>query len=297
MTGRLPAHRLGSAGDPPPADLGADDIRAALSGARLTGPVVVRGRVASTMDDLAALADAGAPEGTVVVADVQSAGRGRLDRRWDAPPGAAVLLSVLLRPARHGLPAARFPELLMAAALGVADVVARHASPAVAVALKWPNDVVADGAKVAGLLAEVRHRRGGGPDAGPAVLVGIGLNVFQAADALPPGAVSLAQLPGVITSGAGGAPGGHAGPGRAGLIAEVLNAIDRHYADGVAGTSLVPRWAARLATVGQDVAVRQGDAHVRGRAVGVSAAGALEVETAAGERVFVTAGDVLPGGA
>lgn len=260
--------------------------------------------MASTLDDLAALADAGAPEGTVVVADTQSAGRGRLGRRWEAPPGAAVLLAVLVRPAGHGLPRARFPEILMAAALGVSDVARRHVSPAVTVALKWPNDVLAGGAKVAGLLAEVRDRprdaAGGG--AWPAVLVGVGLNVHQSRADLPPGGASLAQLPGVLTCDAGrdahaAAPGTVGGLDRGDLAAAVLNAIDGHYADCLAGVPLVPCWSARLETIGRVVVVRQGDAVVRGRAVGVTGAGALEVETVAGERVVVTAGDVLPSGA
>jgi BirA family biotin operon repressor/biotin-[acetyl-CoA-carboxylase] ligase len=118
--------------------------------------------VDSTNRYLLARAAAGAPEGCVAVADEQTAGRGRLGREWIAPPGAALLASVLLRPS---LPAERRHLVTLAAALAAIDAL----SDAADARLKWPNDVVIDDRKLAGVLAEA--------DGAGAVIVGMGLNV------------------------------------------------------------------------------------------------------------------------
>ena len=110
----------------------------------------------------------GAQEGLVAVADEQTAGRGRLDRTWVAPPGAALLVSVLLRPA---LPPERLHLLTLATALAVID-----ALPGVDARLKWPNDVVVDDRKLAGILAEA--------DGAGAIVIGMGVNVRR--DGLAP---------------------------------------------------------------------------------------------------------------
>ena len=144
-------------------------------------------------------ARAGAPEGVVAVADHQTAGRGRLGRTWEAPPGANLLLSVLLRPAIE--PGLRH---LATAAVALAALDALPGSgvlEGIAVGIKWPNDLVTpDGRKLAGVLAEADL--GAGSGAPPPVVVGIGINVNWPArdDDLPPGlqgtAVSLRQLTG-----------------------------------------------------------------------------------------------------
>ena len=128
-----------------------------------------------------ALVDTSLPEGAIVVADHQTAGRGRLGRRWEAPPGTAVLCSVLLKP-----PAARnAPELSLVGGVGVADMLERETG--LAVQLKWPNDVMLRRAKVAGILAEMRDG---------AVILGIGLNVNQTREDMPERAGSLRSLTG-----------------------------------------------------------------------------------------------------
>ncbi len=124
----------------------------------------------STNHDLAELAASGAPDGVVLVADHQTAGRGRLDRSWVAPAGASLLLSVLVRP---DVEPAYVPLLTVAMALAVVESArSRH----VAAGLKWPNDVVVDGEpprKLAGVLAESMVEGGGST----AVVVGVGINV------------------------------------------------------------------------------------------------------------------------
>ncbi|HET7683137.1 MAG TPA: biotin--[acetyl-CoA-carboxylase] ligase [Marmoricola sp.] len=131
------------------------------------------------------LAAADARPGLVVVADHQTAGRGRLDRSWETPAGVALTFSAVVDP---GLPDARWPLLPLAVAVAVAQAVRRSAG--VSPELKWPNDVLVDGRKLAGILLE----RVGPPARGsrPLAVVGIGLNVDQTADELPvPTATSL----------------------------------------------------------------------------------------------------------
>ena len=260
--------------------LDAATIAHALRGARLGTHVVACPSVASTMDAAAALAAAGTPDGAVVLADVQTAGRGRHGRAWLAPPGTALMLSIVLRPP---VPPDRLPQALMAVALGALEAIAGRLPADAPLGLKWPNDIVVGDRKIAGLLAETTWR---GSDR-PVVIVGLGLNVSQARAALPDGAVSL-RLAGARDL------------ARTALAIDVLRAADRHYADVLAGVDLVPRWSARLSTLGRSVMVRDavsGAVVAEGQATGVGADGALEVTGADGGVVAVRAGDVtLAGG-
>lgn len=261
----------------------------AAHGRRIGAVVQAHERVGSTMDVAAAWAAAGAPDGAVVIADAQTAGRGRHGRSWLAPPGTAVTLSIVLRPT---VPAARVPQAPMAVALGAVEAAAAFvgAGPTgpsasddgvARLGLKWPNDLVAGDAKLAGMLAETIW----GADGGPVVIVGLGLNVAQTAGELPPGATSLRRL----------RPDGAAPIDRAALTTALLTAADRHYADLLAGADLVPRWAARLTTIGRVVTVRDavaGAVVVEGVATAVTDDGALVVASAGGGAVTVRAGDV-----
>jgi BirA family biotin operon repressor/biotin-[acetyl-CoA-carboxylase] ligase len=127
------------------------------------------------------LVDTSLPEGALVVADHQTAGRGRLGRSWDAPAGTALLFSVLLRPP----PERPAPELSLVAGVAVADALERTLE--LAVQIKWPNDVMLRRKKIAGCLAEARDG---------AVVLGVGVNVSQSADELPPRAGSVRTLTG-----------------------------------------------------------------------------------------------------
>ncbi|MCW2745370.1 MAG: ligase [Mycobacterium sp.] len=153
--------------------LPADALRAAVTapGSRWR-EVVVLDRTSSTNTVAAERSRAGAPEGLVVLAEEQTAGRGRLDRRWTSPPGSGVTLSVLLRPAPELL-ARRGGWLPLLAGLAVAAAARRCGVDA---ALKWPNDVLVGDRKLAGVLAEVVDG---------AVVVGIGLNVTTTPEELP----------------------------------------------------------------------------------------------------------------
>jgi BirA family biotin operon repressor/biotin-[acetyl-CoA-carboxylase] ligase len=268
----------------------------------------------SSNADLLAAAHAGAAEGTVLVADAQTAGRGRLGRRWASPAGAGLTFSVLLRPA--GVPAALLGWLPLLT--GVAAVAAVRGVAGVDAALKWPNDVLAGGAKLGGILAE---------RAGSAVVVGLGINVWQGRADLPAGvdATSLvleAAAGGTRPSprgtrpspgGTGPSPGGtgpsprgtEPPPGSPGLrvrlLAELLSRLSRWYlawrdqaSPGDADAcGLRQEYMRRCATLGRAVTVTMPGAEpVSGTATGVDWAGRLEVRTARG-LVRVTAGDVV----
>lgn len=256
-------------------------------------------------------AAAGAPEGLVVVADHQSAGRGRLGRRWEAPAGANLLVSVLLRPALA------WPDLHSAAvavALAAAEACRRVAG--VPAACKWPNDLVVGDRKVAGILSETLGPTGGpggGRAGGPAaVVVGLGLNVaWHPPD--PAGDRSSAPS-GVPEPGPEGAGTEGTGPGpmvpalatslereagrpvdRLDVLVRTLHELERRLgllSDATGRAELAAEYRCRSATLGRRVAVLTPAGRLEGTAVDLTPAGALVVEVA-GERREVAVGDVV----
>jgi BirA family transcriptional regulator, biotin operon repressor / biotin---[acetyl-CoA-carboxylase] ligase len=256
-----------------------DLSRPPLSGARLQrrlgGGVVWRdirvvGVTTSTNADVAAAARAGEPEGLVLLAEEQTGGRGRLARSWVSPPRAGVYVSVLLRPASAP---PTWPLLTLLTGLAVVEAVL--AVGRVDARLKWPNDVLVGGRKLAGILTE---------RVDDAVVVGIGLNVSTKAAELPPTGTSLAI--------AGGATD------REVLAAEVLRALHRRYVGwrdtAGAGTSVLPSYREMCETIGSDVTVELPGGHVVvGVAKGVDDSGRLVVrDSADGPPQRFTAGDV-----
>jgi BirA family transcriptional regulator, biotin operon repressor / biotin---[acetyl-CoA-carboxylase] ligase len=248
----------------------------------------------SSNADLLAAAGAGAAEGTVLVAEAQTAGRGRLGRRWASPPRAGLTFSVLLRP--DGVPGALLGWLPLLA--GVAAAASVRAVTAVEATLKWPNDVLVGERKLGGILAE---------RAGGAVVIGIGINVWQARADLPPdaAATSLALAAGAGVTGQARLTGQAAdagGPGlRERLLASLLDELGRWYeswrdqaSPGDADAcGLRQEYVRRCATLGREVTVTMpGTEPFAGTATGVDGAGRLEVRTAGG-LVAVTAGDVV----
>lgn len=216
--------------------------------------------VDSTNRLAADLAGAGAPEGLVLAADFQTAGRGRLGRSWEAAPGEALLVSVLLRPT--GLPAERLHLVTAAAAIAAQDTCSQVAG--VHAEIKWPNDLIVGEAKLAGILAEATHG---------AVVVGMGLNVHSG----PPGAAVLdleAQRR----------------VDRAQLLESWLGTLDGLLNDWAA---VAVSYRARCATVGREVEVlMSGGGKLVGRAEGVDDAGRLVVRPPGAEPLAVAVGDV-----
>jgi BirA family biotin operon repressor/biotin-[acetyl-CoA-carboxylase] ligase len=214
----------------------------------------------------------GAPEGTVAVAEHQSAGRGRMDRRWEAPRGSSLLASVLFRPE---FDPADLHLLTAAVALAAAEACRQVAR--VGPVLKWPNDLMVDEAKLAGVLAEADFSAAGAC----AVVVGIGLNVDWPGPA-GVGGTCLRDLSG--------------GPvDRALLLEAFLDALSarRGMLDMEAGREeVVAELRERCATLGRRVRVELAEEAVVGLAVGLDDAGHLVVQTPAGLRT-VSAGDVV----
>ncbi|MCC7352476.1 MAG: biotin--[acetyl-CoA-carboxylase] ligase [Anaerolineae bacterium] len=243
------------------------------SGALLGRQIHYYPSIGSTNDEARRLASAGAPEGTLVIADEQTTGRGRLQRSWWAPSGTSLLFSLLFRPP---LAPAQAQQLTMCAGLAAADAI--RSQTGLDVALKWPNDVVWKGGKLGGILTELETE---GERLFYAV-VGVGLNVNLDVATLPPlisPATSLLAALGHPTD-------------RLGLLLAVLGHWEAHYRRLREGVSPHQAWAARLVTVGQEVQVSQGSRFLEGRATGVDAEGALLLRRADGRVERVWGGDV-----
>jgi BirA family transcriptional regulator, biotin operon repressor / biotin---[acetyl-CoA-carboxylase] ligase len=251
--------------------------------------VLVVERTGSTNADCAARARAGAPEGLVLAAEEQTAGRGRLGRTWLSPPRAALTFSVLLRPV--GVPPVRRGWLPLLA--GVAAATAVRQVSGLDVRLKWPNDVLLGPHKLAGILAE---------QAGGAVIAGIGVNVSATRDELPASA-TRDELP---ATGAAALPAtsllleGSASLDRERLLGEILAQIERWYQawrdtqipGDPQASGLRAAYLSLCSTLGRDVrADLPAGTVIRGTADGIDAEGRLIVRTPDGE-VAVSAGDV-----
>ena len=262
------------------AELSATAVMATLATAWLGRAYRYRPTVDSTNEQMKRWAAEGASPGSVLLADYQSAGRGRLDRRWDAPPGTSLLLSVLLRPT--GWPAERGAWLTMLAGLAAAEAV--EAVAKLPARLKWPNDVLIEHEgqwrKAGGLLLDAALDG----DRLATSILGIGLNVNVPAGVLPDFATPATSLL---------AAGGQAVSRRALLVA-LLARLESHYEAAAAGQSPAAAWSARLLTLGQAVVVSAAGSAVplAGVAEGVDEWGCLLVRDAAGQLHTIAAGDV-----
>ena len=226
----------------------------------------------STNDLARALAAQGAPEGTLVLAEEQTAGRGRLGRAWLAPRGTSLLFSLLFRPAL--LPSQAF-RLAMLCSLAAARAI--ETVTALPIHLKWPNDLVLRGQKLGGVLSESSFTG----ERLDFVIVGLGLNVNLDVSTLPEIAATATSL-----SAALGRP-----VARLPLLQRLLQEIEAGYGDVVQGEALRAAWAARLSTLGQMVRVT-GGTEEEGMAEGVDADGALLLRRADGTLGRITVGDV-----
>lgn len=233
-------------------------------------PVRFYARAGSTNDLALDWLRAGAPSGAVVIADEQISGRGRQGRSWQTPPGAALAVSLILKPALAAL-----PRLSLLGALAVAEMI--EGLGIAGVGIKWPNDVQIKGLKVCGVLPEAVWNG----DALMGAVLGIGVNVrvdFQGT-ALEGTATSLQDWVGRRLD-------------RAELVHTLLTRVDAWY-ERLDAPALLEAWQARLITLGLPVQVGE----VNGIAEGVDVDGALLVRSADGTLHRVVSGDVLPGAA
>jgi BirA family biotin operon repressor/biotin-[acetyl-CoA-carboxylase] ligase len=261
----------GAAG--PPLDVAA--LQAALvRPGGLWRELSVLAETGSTNEDLLAEARRGAPEGIVLAAEAQTAGRGRMGRSFVTVPGTALMFSVLLRPVAIP-PATRGWVSLLT---GVAVTSALRDRAGVDARLKWPNDVLVNGAKLVGILAE---------QAGDAVVVGTGINVSTSQDGLPTASATSLALQGASCT------------DRAVLLIELLGQLEHWYlrwtsaAGDAAACGLRQEYLKLSATVGRYVRVlRPGGATLAGTASEVDEIGRLVVRSADG-LIAVSAGDVV----
>jgi len=220
----------------------------------------------------------GAPEGALVLTEHQIGGKGRMGRAWFDLPGRSLLFSLILRPT---LAAQRTPPLTFVAAIGLAETLARWV-PEREIEIKWPNDVLLGGRKVAGILLEMRTEG----QAVQHVILGVGVNVEGTAEEFPPEVRPLCTT-----------VAAHAGcpPSRLEILCGFLEAFERGYGEfqarGLEG--LLPQWNRWFRMAGQHVRVHSPRGLVEGRAVGLGAAGSLVVDPGEGQTsVEIFAGDV-----
>jgi BirA family biotin operon repressor/biotin-[acetyl-CoA-carboxylase] ligase len=281
----------------------ADAIRVGL-GTRIIGQTVYFWpAINSTNDELKRLAEEGAPEGALAITDEQLAGRGRLERKWVAPAGSSLLMSLLFRPSF--LAPSQVQQLTMICSLAAADAV--YEITGLRTALKWPNDLLLEGKKLAGLLTELGFAHtflesdaGRSPPDRPEgehlgrdntlawVVVGVGLNVNVDFGSgafrrdwpdLAGGAVSLAMVLGRPVP-------------RLQLLQSYLSGVETRYEALRSGASPHQEWVERLATIGQQVSVRAPDGVYRGVAESVDETGALLLRQPDGQRKRLLTGDV-----
>jgi BirA family biotin operon repressor/biotin-[acetyl-CoA-carboxylase] ligase len=243
---------------------------------RLTPTILRFDSLPSTNTEAARQASLGAPEGLCVVAREQTAGRGRQQRAWASPKDAGLYFSVVLRPR---LDARAWPLVTLAAALAASDALAEAC--ALEADIKWPNDLLAGGRKLCGILAETFETA-----RGRAVVVGIGVNLNNRA--FPPEILSTATS---VEERTGRAPDGER------LLASLTRALARRYeilhAEG-GESATVREWESRSSFArNRRVRVALADETFEGTTSGLEPDGALRVETDAGEIRLVRAGDVM----
>ena len=226
-------------------------------------------QIGSTNDEARRLALEGAPHGTVIHADEQTAGRGRMSHTWFSPPGNLYLSIVL----RTGVPAARSSELSFLAALAVADTVETLLPRQIRAMLKWPNDVLVNGAKIAGILLE---------QVDDATIMGIGLNVLEA-----PSNAAYKTTTVVANSGIASVDGA-----RDILLDRLAHHLSSWQVDGF--PPIREQWLNRSYPVGAAIRANAGGQPVAGHFAGLDEDGALLLDTSEG-RQRIVAGEVLPG--
>lgn len=258
-------------------ELTAEAIAAALTTQRLGRPALVFAQVGSTNDLAREYAQAGAGDGLLLLAEEQTAGRGRLDRTWWAPAGTCLLMTLLLRPA---LPLPLAGQLTMCLGLGAAEGIAQVTG--VDARLKWPNDLLVNGRKLGGMLTELNADDGRINYA--ALGLGLNVNVDFARDAAPPDVAGLATSLLLETG---------REVDRLALLAAILARTEAWVDGALAGESPHAAWANRLDTLGRRVRVSLTAAALEGEAIGVTPEGALLVREDGGAVRTVWSGDVV----
>lgn len=238
-------------------------------------PLYYYPEIGSTNDEAFRLGLSGAPEGTAVIADSQTKGKGRLQRYWHSPPGSNIYTSIILRPAFEPDQA---PQISIAAGVAVAEMLSKYCPGQVQ--LKWPNDVLLKRKKLCGILAQIKISA----NRIDFVVLGIGINVNIGSDQLPPDIRSIATSLAIET-------------GRAidrmeliiGLYENITKWYKRLTQRGF--STIKEKWLNLAPMISQNVQVMFHDEVVSGKALGLGDDGSLIILTANNESVTVSAGD------
>jgi BirA family biotin operon repressor/biotin-[acetyl-CoA-carboxylase] ligase len=252
--------------------LDADAVAVALNGATIGRKISVFAETASTNDIAHNLALHGAEEGTVIFAEHQTRGRGRHGRSWASPRGKGLWFSIILRPK---FPSENFSRITIAASVAVARAIETQTS--LRAAIKWPNDVLLNGKKCAGILTESRNNN--------TAILGIGVDVNCDADDFPTElrevATSLAIESGKIVD-------------RNAFSAEILRQLDELYRLAHENFERVAdEWARRCTTLGKQIVVKIGERRIEGCAQALDERGALLVRLDSGRVEHVLGGDLV----
>ncbi|HEY1266391.1 MAG TPA: biotin--[acetyl-CoA-carboxylase] ligase [Candidatus Binatia bacterium] len=259
-----------------PESLRPEEIRKHLASGRLGKTIHYFAELDSTNRAAYKLAGEGAAEGEVVLAEAQTRGKGRLGRSWFSPPGLNLYLSVILRPK---LSPSDAPQLTLVAAVALADTVRRFLGRAPAI--KWPNDILVGGKKLAGILTEssVDSQRL------HFVVVGVGVNLNMPASMLPEDIRGLATSLLILTNQMAD---------RTSFAKELIHSLDRCYGELEQSgfPPMAARWESFFELKGRKVKVEMGDRVVLGIARGIDRDGALILEKQGGATERIIAGDV-----
>lgn len=256
----------------------ATDIKNGLNARVIGSSVETFPEIDSTNSYARQLGEAGRAEGSVVIADQQTAGRGRLGRNWVSPAGVNLYCSVLLRPQ---IPVQQAPQLTFLSAVSVAETLEKVCG--LRTQVKWPNDVLADGLKIAGLLNEMSAET----ELVHFVVLGMGINLNMTAEQLPERqnypATSAVLLTGRLVD-------------RCAFARELLETLDHYYVELVSAgfAPIRKRWEARCNIMNQQVRVVQGTVVQTGTVVGIDSDGALLLQGEDGLVSKIISGDVTP---
>jgi BirA family biotin operon repressor/biotin-[acetyl-CoA-carboxylase] ligase len=218
------------------------------------------------------LAEAGTEEGTIVLAERQTGGRGRMGRKWSSPAGQGIYMSVVLRP---GMKTDRIPAITLMAALAVIRAIENVCG--IEAGMKWPNDVYVDGEKVCGILTEIKAQ----PDRVDFLVLGIGVNVNSERGSLPPGATSLRLRAGHRVD-------------RIALVRDLIERLESLYSMYCEnGFAALRDGCRRYSTIlGKDISMLEDGRAIEGKALDIDEKGALLIRTAGGEVRRIFSGDV-----
>ena len=255
-----------------------DEVRDGLSTKRIGTEFHYFSELDSTNIFARRLAEQGAAAGAIVIAERQTQGRGRLGRSWISPPYLNLYLSIVLRPE---LPPAHAPQITLMAAVALADTVASFASSPVLI--KWPNDILVNSKKLAGILTEASSNSG----RIEFVILGIGINLNFPAELMPRAIRARATSLLIATQN---------GVRRELFLRRLIQDLDQCYGilDESGFGAIAPRWQARFALRDRRVRIDILDGAIFGRARGLDREGALIVESDDGQLQRVIAGDVIP---